>query len=378
MRTVNLFDLTLTEIEERCAQLGQPRYRADQLWTWLYRDLATDFEAMTNLPKALRTQLAETAQLDPLRLVTETWSADRQARKLLFSLPDGQMIESVLIHYEDEAALAGEYDQGSTPPATGRHTVCISTQVGCALGCAFCATGQMGLVRNLTPGEIIAQVLHCERWLRPQGKKVTNVVFMGMGEPLANFNATWQAIETLHHPKGFNLGARRMTISTVGLVPGIRKLIDAGLPVNLAVSLHAPNDALRNKLVPINLHYPIAELLDACREYIEETGRRLTVEYVLIDGVNDSPALAQELAGVLRGLLVHVNLIPVNPTVAAEFRPSPPARANAFRDILVRAGVPTTLRQRRGIDIQAGCGQLRTQVQAAPVTSKLNSLRNVA
>ncbi len=375
MRTVILFDLTLGDIEILCTELGQPRYRADQIWMWLYRDLVTDFEAMTNLPKALRATLAEAVQIDPLRLVTETWSADKQTQKLLFALPDGQTIESVLMHYEDEAAHVVDNSQGGTPPAADRHTVCVSTQAGCALGCVFCATGQMGLVRNLTPGEIIAQVLYCERLLRPQGKKVTNVVFMGMGEPLANFNPTWQTVETLHHPKGFNLGARRMTISTVGLVPGIRKLIDTGVPVNLAVSLHAPNDALRDQLVPINLRYPIAELLDACREYIEETGRRLTIEYVLIDGVNDSPGLAQELADLLQGLLVHVNLIPANPTAAAEFRPSSPRQAGAFRDVLQRAGIPTTLRLRRGIDIQAGCGQLRTQAQQAQVTNPKSGVR---
>jgi len=372
LKIVNLYDLTLNEIATLLAQLGEPRYRADQLWRWLYCDLANDFEAMTNLPKTLRARLAETAQIDPLRLVTATESSDRSACKLLFALPDEQTIESVLMHYADEAADTQDFQNSAgkqTPPTVERHTVCVSTQAGCALGCVFCATGQMGLVRNLTPGEIIGQVLYCERLLRPPGKKLTNVVFMGMGEPLANFDATWQAVETLHHPQGFNLGARRMTISTVGLVPGIRKLIARQLPVNLAVSLHAPNDVLRNRLVPVNTRYPISELLEVCRNYVAETGRRLTIEYVLIDGVNDSPDLAQELASLLQGLLVHVNLIPVNPTTATEYRPSPAYVARAFRDILQRAGIQTTLRLRRGIDIQAGCGQLRTQVRPTRATS---------
>ena len=359
---IYLLDLTYQQIEALLTGWGEPRYRADQLWGWLYRSLATSFDAMTNLPARLRARLAEETSIDVLTPLSQTVSKDGSTVKFLFQLHDGQAIETVLMHYEDEAAR-GDNESGSK---RARHTVCISTQAGCAIGCPFCATGQMGLARNLTPGEIVAQVLHCERILRRQGARVTNVVFMGMGEPFANFDATWQAVETLNHPKGFGLGARRMTLSTVGLVPGIERLATLPIQVNLAVSLHAPDNALRDRLVPINRRYPIHELMAACRRYIEATGRRITIEYVLIDGVNDQLDRARQLADLLQGMLVHVNLIPLNPTPGTTWQPTPPEQARAFRDILVRRGIATTLRMRRGIDIQAGCGQLRAEVVRQP------------
>jgi 23S rRNA (adenine2503-C2)-methyltransferase len=362
---IALFDLTLTQVEEVLTSLGQPRYRADQLWGWLYRSLATDFALMTNLPQALREELAGKAVVHTLTPMAETVSEDGLARKVLFQLHDGETIESVLMFYYE------------------RNTVCISTQMGCAMGCVFCATGQMGFVRNLTAGEIVEQVIYFARQLKevngstreeaagqrvpqsssltPRSSSLTNVVFMGMGEPLLNYDATWQAIETLHDPLGFGLGARRMTISTVGWVPGIERLSREKLQVGLAVSLHAPNDEVRNRLVPLGRRYPINRLMAACREYVARTGRRITFEYALIDGVNDSPELARQLARLLDGLLCHVNLIPLNPTEGDSHGPSPHERVLAFQGELEHRGIPTTSRLGRGIDIQAGCGQLRSR-----------------
>ena len=343
MTKTSLLDLTYDQLEELLASWGEPSYRADQLWGWMYRSLAADFEEMTNLPKGLRARLAEETLLQGLKPVAERISADGLTRKVLFALRDGQTIESVLMLYER------------------RRTVCISTQVGCPIGCPFCATGQSGFVRNLTPGEIVEQVLYFARSLKAEGEKLTNVVLMGMGEPFLNYEATWQAIETLNHHRGFNLGARRITISTVGIVPGIERLARERLQVNLAVSLHAPTDRLRNKLVPVNRRYGLARLLAACRYYVAQTGRRISFEYALMDGVNDSREQAQRLAGLLKGLLCHVNLIPLNPTAEAPYRPSPRERVMAFQAELIRLGIRTTVRLRRGLDIEAGCGQLRAR-----------------
>ena len=339
-----LLDLTYDQLNELLASWGEPSYRVNQIWGWLYRSLATDFQEMTNLPKELRGRLAEATLLQTMKPLEERVSADGLTRKVLFALRDNQTIESVLMHYER------------------RHTACISTQVGCPFGCVFCATGQSGFVRNLAPGEIVGQVLYFARQLRDQRRRtnITNVVFMGMGEPLANYEATWQAIETLTHDEGFNLGARRITISTVGLVPGIQRLAEEGTQIGLAISLHAPTDELRDKLVPINRHYPLNQLMAACRHYVERTGRRISFEYALIQGVNDSLEQACQLARLLDGLLCHVNLIPLNPVPESPYQPSPRDRVLAFQAELNRSKVPNTLRVERGIDIQAGCGQLRS------------------
>lgn len=363
-----VLDLSPAELEAFMTSLGEPRFRARQLWDWLYRHLVTDFEAMTSLPKSLRARLAEVAVIDAPDPVAETWSADGMAQKFLFRLQDGQLVESVLMHYEDEAAAVADADEG-VARAADRHTVCISSQVGCAMGCVFCATGQMGLLRNLTSGEIVAQVLYAERVLRRQGARVTNVVYMGMGEPLANFNAVWRSVATLHDPAGFNLGARRITISTVGLAPGMRRLAEQGLPVNLALSIHGATDDVRNAIVPINNRYTLADIVAAAHDYVARTGRRLTVEWVLIQDVNDTPEQAERLADLLRGMLVHVNLIPLNPTAGYDGKTPTPARSLQFRDTLAARGIPTTLRMRRGIDVQAGCGQLRTQIAHGRPTS---------
>jgi 23S rRNA (adenine2503-C2)-methyltransferase len=340
---VLLLDLTYNELEEFLASWDEPSYRADQIWGWLYRALAADFQEMTNLPKGLRERLAEAACLRTMKPLEKRVSADGLTRKELFALRDGQTIESVLMHYER------------------RHTACISTQVGCALGCAFCATGQGGLVRNLTAGEIVEQVLYFARSLKSEDEQITNVVLMGMGEPLANYEATWQAIETLTHDDGFNLGARRITISTVGLVPGIRRLAEERKQIGLAVSLHAPTDELRDELVPVNRRYPLAQLMAACRHYVERTRRRISFEYALIQGINDSPAQARQLAHLLDGLLCHVNLIPLNPIPESPYQPSSRDRVLSFQAELNRSKVSNTLRVERGADIRAGCGQLRSQ-----------------
>jgi len=352
-----LYDLSFPQIQALLVRWGEPRFRAEQLWHWLYASLAGDWEQMTNLPSGLRQRLAAETELSPLTPVTSQESANGQTRKVLFRLRDGETIESVLMRYTD------------------RRTACISTQVGCGMACLFCATGQGGLVRNLSAGEIVGQVIHLARQVRQtesgqrsgaeQAHPVGNVVLMGMGEPLANYEATWQAIETLTDDRGYNLGARRFTLSTVGLVPGIRRLAEEALPINLAVSLHAADDQLRDRLVPINRRYPLAKLMDAIRDYAGKTKRRVSIEYALIDGVNDAPEQAYQLVRLLEGLLCHVNLIPLNPTPGSPWQPSPREQVDAFRAVLEAAGMPTTVRLRRGIDIEAGCGQLRRRELSA-------------
>ena len=338
-----LTDLSYDEMLAWVEGQGEPTFRAQQLFAWIYRSLAHDFADMKNLPTAFRQKLAETAFIQSLTPLESSTSADALTVKTLFELSDGETIEAVLMRYE------------------GRQTVCVSTQVGCAIGCPFCATGQSGFRRNLSSGEIVAQVLHFARQLQSQGKAVTNLVFMGMGEPLANYEATWQAIRVLNDARGMGLGARRFTISTAGLVPGIRRMTSENLAVGLAVSLHAPSDALRNRLVPVNKRYPIAELIESCRAYAQSSGRRVTFEYALIEGLNDERAQARELAEILGDLLCHVNLIPVNPTAECEYRPSSRQRVMAFHRELTGLGIGNTIRLERGVDIQAGCGQLRSR-----------------
>lgn len=339
----SLLDWNWEALQDLLASWGEPSFRVGQVWRWLYGSLAHDFEDMTNLPAALRVRLAGRFHLETLSPVAQTCSADGETTKLLFRLSDGQTIETVLMRYER------------------RHTVCISTQVGCAVGCPFCATGQSGLARNLTVGEIVAQVLYAARAFRDEGVTLSNVVVMGMGEPLANYNATLAAIRRSMDERGLNLGARRFTLSTVGIAPGIRRLSGEGLQIELAVSLHAPNDVLRDKLVPMNRHYPLSQLISACREYVDRTGRRVTFEYALVDGVNDLLEHARQLADLVRGLRCHVNLIPLNPTPGSPYAAPSPARAHAFHESLRRLRVAATVRLRRGVDIQAGCGQLRSR-----------------
>lgn len=341
---VNLYDLSRAELQELLQGLGEPAFRAEQVWSWLYRRHVADFDSMTNLPRSLREKLAQAARLDLLQPVSVMKSNDGQTTKVLFQLPDGQLIETVRMDYDE------------------RHTLCISTQAGCAMGCVFCATGQMGFFRHLTDGEIVAQVMHFARELGAEGERVTNIVLMGMGEPLHNYDQTLSAIDRLTDDEGFNLGARRITLSTVGLVPAIRRFADEERQVGLAVSLHAATDEERDRLIPINRRWKIAELMDTLRYYIEKTGRQVTIEWALIAGENDTSEQAEKLGKLLQGMLVHVNLIPLNPTAGYGGAPSSRARVAAFRDTLERYGVSSTVRVRRGIDIQAGCGQLRDRM----------------
>jgi 23S rRNA (adenine2503-C2)-methyltransferase len=331
---------------------GEPRYRLDQIWTGLYQQGRTPDE-LTTLPKPLRARLAAAAPL-VLEPVTEQLADGGDTCKVLWRLQDGARVESVLMHYSD------------------RSTVCVSTQAGCAMGCGFCATGQAGFERHLTAGEIVGQVLWAIRRTAstpaptPMPKpapaeggdprRLGNVVFMGMGEPLANYERLWAAIERLHGDVG--ISARRLTVSTVGIVPGIRRLAAERLPVNLAVSLHAARDELRDELVPINRRYRLAELTEACRDYLAVKNRRLSFEWAMIDGVNDSARDAAELAALVRPLRAHVNLIPLNRTPGWPTTGSPPERIRRFRDTLVGAGVNATVRANRGTDIAAACGQL--------------------
>lgn len=342
-----ILDLTLPELEARLRGWGEPPYRAHQVWEWIYRHGAARFDQMTNLPAALRRRLSAEFALTPFEPVAEHLSEDGQTRKLALRLADGEIIETVWMRYEN------------------RQSVCVSTQAGCAMGCTFCATGQGGLRRNLSAGEIIAQVLAFSRLLAAQSRRVTNVVFMGMGEPFANYDAVWRAACTLMDPAGLGLGARHIVISTVGLIPGIRRFAQERSQVRLAISLHAPDDALRDQLVPINRAYPIAPLMEAVRDYVKLTGRRVTFEYALIAGVNDKPEQAQALAALLRGLPAHVNLIPLNPVADSPWRPSPQARVRQFQETLAERGVPCTVRLGRGTDIQAACGQLRARTLQA-------------
>jgi 23S rRNA (adenine2503-C2)-methyltransferase len=314
---------------------GEKPFRVKQVWEGLHTRLAEPSE-MTELPAALRARLD--ADLAPaLTTATESVTDRGDTRKWLWRLHDGALIESVLMHYRD------------------RSTVCVSTQAGCAMACGFCATGQAGFDRNLSTGEIVEQVVRAARAARP--RRLSNVVFMGMGEPLANYDRVWDAVRRLHDDVG--ISARHLTLSTVGIVPGIKRLATEDLPVNLAVSLHAANDELRNELVPINKRYPLDVLLAACRAYLDAKNRRLSFEWALIAGVNDRDRDAVELAEIARSLHAHVNLIPLNPTAEYDTPGSPPERVRAFRDLLNNLGANATVRQNRGTSIDAACGQLR-------------------
>jgi 23S rRNA (adenine2503-C2)-methyltransferase len=333
--TTSRYDLERAELEALLD--GLPRYRVDQVWEGLYRH-GTDLAELTTLPRDLRSTLAE---LLPAGLTAEAESrADRgQTVKWLWSLHDGARIETVLMHYRE------------------RSTVCVSTQAGCAMGCGFCATGQAGFERNLSTGEIVEQVMRARTASAQAGRRLQNVVFMGIGEPLANYERTWAAVQRLH--AAVNIGARHLTISTVGVVPGIRRLAGEDLPVNLAVSLHAANDDTRSALLPINRRYPLRELVDACHAYLRAKHRRLTFEWAMIAGVNDRPSDTEELAALALPLRAHVNLIPLNPTPGYGTAGSDPSTVRAFRDQLQVRGVNATIRHNRGHSIDAACGQLR-------------------
>jgi len=342
-----IYDLDRSGLTALFKEWNEPAYRAKQVWQGLYRHFYDSPEQFSNLPTALRSRLATHFNFSPLKPSLYLDSADGQTRKTLFELQDGQVVEAVLMRYDPD-----------TFTGRGRRTLCISTQAGCAMGCVFCATGQMGFKRHLTGGEIAAQVMYYARLLQAENLPVTNIVFMGMGEPFHNYDSTMAAVDRLNDPDGYHFGARRMTISTVGLVPQIRRFADEKHQVNLAISLHAADDAERVKMLPVNKRYQIDEVIAACRYYVEKTHRRVTFEWALIHDVNDTPAVARRLAARLKGLLCHVNAIPLNPTTGYAGQAASRERAAAFRMALEQAGVPCTIRMKRGIDIQAGCGQL--------------------
>ena len=351
-----IYDLDRQDIHNLFVEWKEPAYRTNQVWHSLYQELEPNPSELKTLPSKLRSRLAEHFNQNPsvspasfnrLQPVNVQMSSDQATQKTLFRLNDGRLIEAVLMRYDR------------------RQTLCISSQAGCAMGCVFCATGQMGFFRHLSSGEIVEQVLFYARILAKENLPVTNIVVMGMGEPFHNYEATLAAIDRMNDPEGLNLGARRFTISTVGIVPMIRKFAAEKRQINLAISLHAADDELRQSMLPINKKYPLAELLAACKEYIEQTHRRLTFEWALIEGVNDTPEQARKLAGLLSSLkgpdgklLVHINAIPLNPTHAFAGKAASSLRSKNFSTELEKFGIPCTIRLRRGIDIQAGCGQL--------------------
>jgi len=367
--TRSLYDLDPGQLDALVAEAGEPPYRARQLAHWLDARRQPDPRAMTNLPRSLRARLSERFAGAGLALHLHQAGDDGWTHKFLFRLPGGDAVESVLMYYPPAGARPEDDWEGGP---RGRATVCISTQAGCAMGCTFCATGQFGFTRHLSVGEVVEQVARVSAALpelRPgpgAPDHLTNVVFMGMGEPFANQEATWGAAYRLH--QGFGLSARAITISTVGLVPGIRRAAAEPLPVNLAVSIHAASDEVRDRLVPVNRSWPIAELLDAVRDYVAATRRRVSFEYALMAGVNDDLEQARRLGRLLAPLRVprsgghaaHVNLIPYNPTPGTGFSPPSKAAVRRFRDTVAASGVPVSVRANRGVGIDAACGQLRT------------------
>ena len=335
-----VYDLSLAELKTLLVSWREKSFRTDQIWQGLYKQFWNTPDQFTTLSKSLKQKIAENLRFSALEPVRELASSDGFTIKTLFRLPDGPSIETVLMRYEQ------------------RRTLCISTQVGCAMNCSFCATGQMGFKRHLTSGEIVEQVIYYARMLAETDERVTNVVVMGMGEPFHNYDATMKAIDILNDHEGFNFGERRFTISTVGLVPMIYKFANEKRQINLAISLHATNNTLRSSMIPINTKHPVEELIAACRQYVAQTNRRITFEWALIQGVNDSAQDAKDLADLLHGLLCHVNIIPLNPTNDFEGQASSKNQALRFQAELESHNIPCTIRLRRGIEIAAGCGQL--------------------
>lgn len=349
--TANLLDFDLDGLAAFCERLGEKRFRATQLFRWIHQKGASDFDEMTDLAKSLRAKLKTAAELRGLKVLSEQASSDGTV-KWLFDVGGGNAVESVFIPEDD------------------RGTLCVSSQAGCAVGCRFCSTGHQGFSRNLTTGEILAQLWFAEHHLRerlrlaPGERAITNVVMMGMGEPLQNYAALVPALRVMLDDHGYGLSRRRVTVSTSGVVPMMDRLRE-DCPVALAVSLHAPTDALRSELVPLNRKYPLAELIDACNRYLEAAPRDfITFEYCMLDGVNDGPEHARALVDLVRGRVkCKFNLIPFNPFPASGLKRSPRERVQAFAEVLIQAGIVTTVRKTRGDDIDAACGQLAGEVQ---------------
>ena len=348
---VDLYRFLPEEMEKIIIDMGYPRYRADQILLPLYYKFPKNISEIKQLPKKLITELTESGYTigsakETHRIVSE----DGDTTKLLLNLSDDNSVETVLMQYEPNKI-------GGHP----RSTICVSTQIGCAMGCVFCATGQMGFETNLKAEDIISQVIHFEEILRQRDEHVTNLVFMGMGEPMANYDEMIRAVKILTHPRGFGLGQRHITISTIGIKSGIEKLAEENLQIGLAISLHAPTNELRKKLVPTATPNSVEEIIELGYNYFKKTGRRVTFEYALMDGINDSPEIANNLAKLLHGNGSHVNLIPINPT-AGDFKRPSNNRVHEFERILSSAGVNCTIRIEKGTEISAACGQLRTDI----------------
>ena len=345
----HIYEIDSNSLQEILHSWGEPHYRASQIWRGLYNNLWNNPDQFTTLSKSLQHRLEEAFSWYDLEPGLFLESSDGITRKTLFHLSNGNAIEAVLMRYKR------------------RNTICISSQVGCPMGCVFCATGQMGFVRNLTSAEIVGQVLYFARDLNSSNERITNVVVMGMGEPFSNYESTMSAIRCLNQPDGFNLGARRFTISTVGLIPGIYRFMSEDKQINLAISLHAADDDLRSSLLPINRKYPIKDLISVCYEYVRKSNRRISFEWALIRDVNDNDEQARKLAQLLKPFTVkgssmcHVNLIQLNPTQIYSGNSSTTQQTRSFHSALEYHGIPCTIRTRHGIDIQAGCGQLVVQ-----------------
>jgi len=333
-----IFDYSYSQLEELLGTLGEKPYRARQMYEWLYQHKVTHYDQMTNLPQSLRDQLNDVAPLRLMELATKQVSADG-TQKFLFRLHDGHLIESVLM----------DFDYG--------QSICITTQVGCNIGCSFCASGLLGKKRDLTSGEIVAQVLEVERLANV---RVGNIVVMGIGEPFDNFTHLMNALYTINHPWGLNIGARHVTVSTSGIVPMIYQFADLKTQFNLALSLHAPNNELRSRLMKINKAYPLEEVMEAIKYYVATTNRRITFEYIMLKGQNDLPNLAHELSDLIRGINGYVNLIPYNSVAELAYQRSDKNAMLEFYDILKKRGITATLRVEKGHDIAAACGQLRS------------------
>jgi 23S rRNA (adenine2503-C2)-methyltransferase len=340
-KPINLHDLSLAELTAVCQTWGYSAYHAEQIWSGLYGEDVAEIDQLPNLREDLRQKLASHATLTTLQQQVAIDSSDGLTRKFLLALTDGQTIETVLMQFR------------------GRWTACVSTQVGCAMGCVFCATGQMGFTSHLTPGEIAGQILFVNRALAKRGDTLRNIVFMGMGEPLHNYDHTMTAIDILTDHKGLAIAPKHITLSTVGVVPGILRLAEEERPFRLAVSLHGATDEDRQKLVPPARRWPLAELMDACRTYTKARNRHIFFEWTLIEDKNDTPEQAHALGKLLQTVDSHINLIPLNPTGGYNGRPTQRPQVKQFQAILASYGIPSTVRQRRGIDIAAGCGQLK-------------------
>ena len=345
-RLAGFYDQSVEDLTVKLKELGAPAFRAKQMFNWGYENFVNGYGEMNNIPAALQEQMEEALPFATMKLVDQKVTDNGDTYKLLYETFDGQVVETVLMLYPERA------------------TVCVSCQVGCAVGCAFCATGLGGLTRSLSAGEIVQQTVDAARQAKKLGRNLTNLVMMGMGEPLQNYAETMKFINLIHDPRGMNFGARRITISTSGIVPRIDALAEEPLQVNLAVSLHAPNNDLRDRLVPINGRWPVEDLLAACDRYIEKTGRRISFEYALMNGINNSDEIASELGRLLRGRLCHLNVIPFNPVEVLDFERPTAGMIDRFAEIVESYGVPTTVRYSRGVEIDAACGQLRARYEA--------------